>query len=102
RNQKLLFKNPPNLSPVSCSLPFNTMQFNLFHLLLVTILAVVFISSPVQSVPHSEQDIEALMGLQEQVNEYLGSSKMSPEAKKKIEDMMAKKQAGIEKSFGKK
>uniref|UniRef100_A0A1I7UX91 DUF148 domain-containing protein n=1 Tax=Caenorhabditis tropicalis TaxID=1561998 RepID=A0A1I7UX91_9PELO len=76
------------------------MQFNVFHLFF---LALFFFISAVDSAPsHSEQDIEALMGLQDKVNEFLGSSNMSPEAKKKIEDMMAQKQAAIEKSFGKK
>ncbi|CAB05905.1 uncharacterized protein CELE_T02D1.7 [Caenorhabditis elegans] len=74
------------------------MQF--LHILLLSILSLIFISS-VQAVP-SDQDIEALMGLQDQVNAFLGESNMSPEAKKKIEDMMAKKQAAIENSLGRK
>ncbi|CAP21842.1 Protein CBG00384 [Caenorhabditis briggsae] len=75
------------------------MQFNFFHLLILSVFAVIFFT-PVQSAPsHSEADIEALMGLQEQVQGYLGNSNLSPAAKKQIEDMMAAKQAAIENSF---
>uniref|UniRef100_A0A1I7UXA0 DUF148 domain-containing protein n=1 Tax=Caenorhabditis tropicalis TaxID=1561998 RepID=A0A1I7UXA0_9PELO len=76
------------------------MQFNVFHLFFFTLF---FFISSVDSAPsHSEQDIEALMGLQDKVNEYLGSSNLNAAEKKKIEDMMAHKQSEIEKSFGKK
>ncbi|CAE17981.1 uncharacterized protein CELE_Y116A8C.44 [Caenorhabditis elegans] len=74
------------------------MQF--FHILLLSILSIVFISS-VNAVP-SDAEIEAMMGLQENVESYLASSNMSPEAKRKIQEQMAKKQAAIEKSYGRK
>ncbi|KAF1755529.1 hypothetical protein GCK72_011979 [Caenorhabditis remanei] len=76
------------------------MQFNFFHLLILAVLAVAFIT-PVHSAPFSEQELEALVGLQEKVTDYLGSSNLSPAQKKEIEDIMAKKEAAIKSSFGK-
>ncbi|EFP03895.1 hypothetical protein CRE_28727 [Caenorhabditis remanei] len=76
------------------------MQFNFFHLLILAVLAVAFIT-PVHSAPYSEQELEALVGLQDKVSEHLASSNLSPAQKKKIEDMMAKKEAAVKNSFGK-